>query len=259
MYIPKAEFKEVNGKRIPEKKIIIFSGAGISQPSGIETFRDTDGLWENHKIEDICTESTWKRNFEDVHEFYNQRRVQLGEVQPNEAHKAVQRIVEKYGADNVINVTQNVDDLFERAGVEALHVHGELTKMECEACGNQWDIEYFKFNTEHDRCPDCKSLKGVRPKIVFFGGQAPMYSYMFRAFDYTMNPDSIVVVVGTMGNVVSVEQMIMGTPCTCILNNMEASKDLPEKLFDKIYYESCETAMQKIEKDIDELWNTDEL
>jgi len=254
MYIPRANFTG-DSKRIPEKKIIIFSGAGLDAPSGIQTFRGTDGLWNNHKIEDICDERTWKKNFQKVHNFYNERRVQLKDVKPNEAHYAIKRIVEKYGAANVYNITQNVSDLFERARVEALHIHGELTKMECEACGNQWDIEYREFNTKKDRCPKCDSLKAVRPKIVFFGGPAPMYSYLRRAMDYTMNSESIVVIVGTMGNVVDVKSMLLETSCTCILNNMNESVDLPEKLFDKIYYESCETAMKKIEKDIDELWD----
>jgi len=254
VYIPKVEFEYINGSKIPPKKIIILSGAGISQPSGIKTFRDTNGLWENYNIDEICNEYTWKKNFELVHEFYNQRRVQLKEVQPNEAHKTIARIVKKYGKENVFNITQNVDDLFERAGIEALHVHGELTKMECTACGNIWDIGYRKFDIKKDRCPKCNSLKGVKPKIVFFNGQAPMYSYMFRAFDYAMNPDSIVIIVGTMGNVIPINHMIMNTPCKCFLNNMESSEHLDEKLFDEIFYESCITAMPKIEQKIDELW-----
>jgi len=92
MYIPRANFTG-DSKRIPEKKIIIFSGAGLDAPSGIQTFRGTDGLWNNHKIEDICDERTWKKNFQKVHNFYNERRVQLKDVKPNEAHKVVYYLV----------------------------------------------------------------------------------------------------------------------------------------------------------------------
>ena len=116
------------------KKLIIFSGAGISAESGINTFRDTNGLWEKYSIEEICTENTWKQNFDAVHVFYNQRRIQLQKVKPNRAHEVVSMLKKMYG-DNCYVITQNVDDLFERAGCEdVLHVHGELTKMECTAC-----------------------------------------------------------------------------------------------------------------------------
>lgn len=234
-----------------DRKIIIFSGAGLSAESGISTFRDADGTWENHKIEDVCTESTWKRNFELVHKFYSERRVQLANVKPNEAHKTIKRIQDKYPNETIV-ITQNVDDLLERAGVvDVIHVHGELTKMRCEACGRGWSIGY----EEHDitsRCM-CDSVKGVRPDIVFFGGQAPKYSEMFKAFDSTMNKDSIVVVVGTMGNVVNVESMVSQTPCTKFLNNLAPSPDLRAKHFTFVMYEPATSALPKIEEMIDEL------
>jgi len=248
MYIPRRN-KEDN------PKIVIFSGAGLDAPSGIRTFRDSNGLWNEHKIEDVCTQSTWKKNFELVHDFYNQRRMELANVKPNHAHKVIKEICDLYPGD-VINVTMNVSDLQEMAGVECLHVHGELTKMECEACGDKWEIGYEAWNTETDRCPKCNSKKGVRPSIVFFGGQAPMYSYLWRAMEHTMNPDSIVIIIGTQGNVVSVEDNLIGTPCKKILCNMEASADINVKKckFDKVYYESIETAIDKIKEDIKE-WN----
>lgn len=239
-----------------DKKIIIFSGAGISQPSGIETFRDSDGTWANKDVNVVCNEYTWKQNFQEVHDFYNERREQLDVVEPNIAHKTVAKIIEKYGKDNVFNITQNVDDLFERAGAEALHVHGSLTSMECIACGTKWEVGHQPFNTETDRCK-CNSLKGVRPDIVFFNGQAPKYADMWKAFNHTMNEDTIAVIIGTMGNVVSVEQMLFATPCKKILCNMAPSPDINTKKlnFNKVYYESIETAIHKIEQDIEEFWN----
>ena len=258
MYIPRSNlgYGPNNGinSKVPDKKIIIFSGAGISQPSGIKTFRDVDGLWEHHDIKEICHEKTWKKNFSLVHQFYNQRRQQLKEVVPNIAHETVKRIVDKYGKDNVYNITQNVDDLFERAGTQALHLHGDLTKMHCQACGHKWEIEYEEFNVDTDRCPSCNSLKAIKPDIVFFEGSAPMYSYMYRAFEYALNPDTIVVIIGTMGSVTPIEKMLDKKPCKTILCNIEPSSDLPEKYFDKIYYEDIVTAITKIESDIDNYW-----
>ncbi len=234
---------EYDGK----KKILIFSGAGISAESGISTFRDSNGLWENYNVEDICTQSTWEKNFELVHQFYNQRRAQLNSVEPNLAHKTVAKIKQIYGDDCYV-ITQNVDDLFERAGCEdVLHVHGELTKMECTKCGNIWDIGYEEFDVSADICPNCSSHKGVKPYIVFFGGSAIKYRDMYRAFDICSNKDSIVVIVGTMGNVVFVEDFLRHKPCKKILNNLNQSMYLDANIFDEVYYENATTALPIIE------------
>ena len=230
-------------------KIIIFSGAGLDAPSGVQTFRDTNGLWNEHKIEDVCTESTWKKNFNLVHNFYNQRRMELANVEPSHAHKVIKEINDLYPGD-VINMTMNVSDLQERVGVECLHVHGELTKMVCANCGHKWNIGYEAWNNE--ACSECNKIDGVRPDIVFFGGQAPMYTYLWRGFEHTMHPDSIVIIIGTQGNVVSVEDNLVGTHCKKILCNMQSSGDINVKKikFDKVYYESIETAIDKIKDDI---------
>lgn len=243
MYIPKKDLND-------NPKIIIFSGAGLDAPSGIRTFRDTNGLWSEHKVEDICSQHSWKKNFNLVHKFYNERRKELRMVEPNYAHRTIKKLTDLY-PNNVINITMNVSDLQERSGIECLHLHGELTKMECEACGNQWSIGYEVWN-EEDICPKCSSKKGVRPHIVFFGGQAPMYTYLKRGFEHAENPKSIVVIIGTQGNVISIEDKLVHTKCKKILCNMEASPDINiEKCgFDKVYYESIETAIDKIYEDI---------
>lgn len=252
MYIPDANIYGTN--RIPEKKIVIFSGAGLDAPSGIQTFRGTDGLWNDHKIEDICDERTWKRNFELVHDFYNQRRNDLTKVKPNKAHYVIKEIIEKYGKDNVYNITQNVSDLFERINVESCQLHGNLKQMKCTACDEIWDIEYKKFDINKDRCPKCNSLKGVKPNIVFFHGQAPLYKMLNRARDYLNNPKSIVVVIGTMGNVIPIEDFLRAKPCKKILCNLEESVEINDKIFDKVYYESVETAINKIQEDVNNYW-----
>jgi len=232
-------------------KIIFFSGAGISAESGISTFREADGLWENHKIEDVCSEQTWQTNFELVHEFYNQRRVQLGTVKPNEAHKMVSRIQKKYPSDTII-ITQNVDNLFEQAGCsDVLHVHGELTKMDCKSCGYIWEIGYKEFKPNEDVCPKCAS-EFVKPYIVFFGGAAPKYQDMALAFDDADNGNSIIVVIGTMGNVVAIENILLYSDAKKVLNNLESSAYIHDGIFNEVYYEEAMKASLKIEKYIEE-------
>lgn len=113
------------------KRVVVFTGAGMSADSGVSTFRDADGLWENHRIEDVCTAEAWVRNPALVLDFYNARRAQLDEVEPNAGHRAVAELEQYF--DEVIVVTQNVDDLHERAGsTRVIHLHGELRKARSE-------------------------------------------------------------------------------------------------------------------------------
>ncbi len=247
--IPRMDYNQT------EKKIIIFSGAGLDQPSGIQTFRDSDGLWENHKIDDICTQSTWKKNFEAVHEFYNDRRSSLEKAESNEAHKTITRIMERYGKDNVFNITMNVSDFFERSNTNTLHLHGELTKMQCEACGQNWEIGYREWDYKTEKCPGCGSTKGVKPYIVFFGGQAPLYSYLHRAMDYTRDKDTIIVVIGTSNVVINVNNLLDRAICHKILIDVKVPDDMNEKIFDTILLNGAIDGMLEVEKIIDERWN----
>ncbi|MEO5715107.1 MAG: NAD-dependent deacylase [Luteolibacter sp.] len=148
-------------------KIVILTGAGISAESGLKTFRDGDGLWEGHRVEDVATPQAFGRNAKLVHDFYNQRRRQLAEVKPNAAHTALARLEEHFGHDFLI-VTQNVDDLHERAGSQRLlHLHGELLKKRCEWCGVV--SECHEDLQVSDRCTSCNRAGGMRPDIVWFG------------------------------------------------------------------------------------------
>lgn len=150
------------------KKIVILTGAGISAESGIKTFRDSDGLWENHRIEDVATFDAWRRNKELVLDFYNQRRRQLLQCEPNDAHKLLVKLEEKY---KVHIVTQNVDDLHERAGsTNVLHLHGELLKVRSIL------DEHLIYDWKKDLNVGDKCEKGaqLRPHIVWFGEQVPM-------------------------------------------------------------------------------------
>jgi len=149
-----------------EKRIVVFSGSSISIPSNIQAF---NGLWNEHKIEDICNENTWKSNKTEVPNFYNERRGELEKAEPNAGHYFIKELQDHYGIENVLNITQNIDNLLEKTNVETLHVQGELTKMECESCDTVWSIGYKPFDIETDRCPKCNSSKAVKPCVICQG------------------------------------------------------------------------------------------
>jgi len=151
------------------KKIVVLTGAGISAESGIRTFRGSDGLWEEHRIEDIATFEAWQRNPELVLDFYNQRRKQLYEVEPNAAHLALVELEKNF---DVHIITQNVDDLHERAGSgQVLHLHGELKKVRSTVDDNLihtldgWELKLGDL---------CARGSQLRPHIVWFGEAVPM-------------------------------------------------------------------------------------
>ena len=150
------------------KKIVVLTGAGISAESGISTFRDSDGLWEHYRVEDVATHEAYERNPELVLNFYNERRRQLFKAQPNEAHRQLVRLEEKY---DVQIVTQNIDDLHERAGsTNVLHLHGELTKGRSDRNPNLIVEVGDKDIVLGDKAPDGTQL---RPHIVWFGEAVP--------------------------------------------------------------------------------------
>ncbi|MDF1697369.1 MAG: NAD-dependent deacylase [Saprospiraceae bacterium] len=169
------------------KKIVVLSGAGISAESGIQTFRDAGGLWEGHDVMEVASPAGWRKNKKLVLDFYNQRRQQLKEVQPNLAHYAIKELEDKY---EVVVVTQNIDDLHERAGSShIIHLHGELRKV--RSVDNELLITY----TEEDVHVGDLATDGfqLRPHIVWFGEMVPM---MDKAAEQVQNAD-IVIIVGT--------------------------------------------------------------
>ena len=162
-----------------KQNIVILSGAGISAESGISTFRDSDGLWDNYNVEDVASIDGWHRNRALVLEFYNKRRAELAKAQPNAAHIAVAKLEERY---NVTVVTQNIDDLHERGGsTKIIHLHGEATKARSEHSdyGPIYDIGYKELNIG-DLAPDGGQL---RPHIVWFGEAVPELSRGARAVE----------------------------------------------------------------------------
>jgi len=149
--------------------IVVLTGAGISRESGLHTFRDADGIWAQTRIEDVATYEAFVKNPRRVHAFYNERRRGLQDpaVQPNAAHLALARL-EREWPGRVLVVTQNIDDLHERAGTRGLiHMHGELLKVRCEHCGA---VEpWFEDLSRDMRCPVCGRAAGLRPHVVWFG------------------------------------------------------------------------------------------
>jgi NAD-dependent deacetylase len=147
--------------------IVVLTGAGISAESGIATFRDSGGLWENQRVEDVATPEGFQRNPLLVHRFYNERRAQLKTVQPNAAHRALARLEAEWPG-GVLVVTQNVDDLHERAGSRQLvHMHGQLRQAVCQHCGtvHPWELDLLPETS----CPACGRKHTLRPNIVWFG------------------------------------------------------------------------------------------
>jgi NAD-dependent deacetylase len=153
------------------RNIVILTGAGISAESGLATFRGPDGLWEGHRVEDVCTPQALARDPVMVHRFYDARRAALGTVTPNPAHEALARLDDAWPGELLI-VTQNVDDLHERAGAKRLlHMHGELRSALCPACGGRQPWEGPMLDGEPFTAPACGGCgaRAIRPDIVFFG------------------------------------------------------------------------------------------
>ncbi len=179
------------------RSIVVLTGAGISAESGIETFRAAEGLWANHHVDDVATLEGFARNPQLVYTFYNQRRRQLltPEISPNAAHSALAKFEHEFGGEFLL-VTQNVDNLHERAGSENLiHMHGELLKMSCLNSKLIFDVsEDFDYDTQ---CRCCRSAGNLRPHVVWFGEMPLQMNRINRALE---NCDMFVAI-GTSGNV----------------------------------------------------------
>jgi NAD-dependent deacetylase len=172
------------------KSIVIFSGAGMSAESGIQTFRDSNGLWENYDIHEIATPDAWRRDPDLVTDFYNMRRKNIIDAQPNEAHKS---IAELESIANVTIVTQNIDDLHERAGSSNVqHLHGNIRLA--KSSGPEQEKQYYPIDgwelTKNDLCQKGYRL---RPHVVWFGEPVPMY----ETASEILSQADILIVIGT--------------------------------------------------------------
>ena len=190
------------------KKLVVLTGAGMSSESGIKTFRDSGGLWEEYEVSEVATPMAWKKNRELVLRFYNERRRQLASSKPNEGHFGLAKL-EKYFDVQII--TQNIDDLHERAGsTKIVHLHGELTKARSTSDATLiYDIGYKDINPGDN----CEKGSQLRPHIVWFGEGVPM---MDEAVNLTADAD-IFVVVGSSLNVYPAAGLIAYAPAKASL------------------------------------------
>lgn len=175
-------------------KLVVLTGAGISAESGVPTFRDADGLWEGHRVEEVATPEAYEVAPDLVHTFYDARRRSLGTVEPNAAHRALARLEADLGADLLL-ITQNIDDLHERAGsTRVLHMHGELGSALCASCGGR--TPWVGDLGHRPPCPGCGAA-ALRPDVVWFG-EIP---HGMDAIDHALARADLFVSIGTSGAV----------------------------------------------------------
>lgn len=189
-------------------KLVVFSGAGMSAESGIRTFRDSNGLWENYDIQQVATPEAWERNPALVQRFYNERRKNILEAQPNEAHQYITKLQDYY---DVQVITQNIDDLHERAGSQnVLHLHGNIRLAKSSGPDAQYTTQFYEVNgwkldLEQDFCPNGYPL---RPHVVWFGEAVPAYEEAIRL----VQSADIFIVIGSTLSVYPVAALVHEIP-----------------------------------------------
>jgi NAD-dependent deacetylase len=227
-------------------RVVVLTGAGISAESGLKTFRDSNGLWENHRVEDVATPEAFARNPSLVYRFYNARRAQLQaeNVKPNQAHYALSDLASKLG-DKLTLVTQNVDNLHERAGSpNVVHMHGELLSARCSESDRRF---YWEDNFDDTTpCPCCVK-PSLRPDIVWFG-EVPMY--MDEIYSALSQAD-IFIAIGTSGQVYPAAgfvQIAKQAGAYCVEANLEpgASNALFDASFSGLASQTIPDITQKI-------------
>lgn len=222
------------------KKIVVLTGAGVSAESGIKTFRDADGLWEGHDVMDVATPMGWEKNQELVLDFYNQRRRQLKKVEPNAAHRALKELEKKF---EVHIITQNVDDLHERAGSKnVIHLHGELKKAR-----STFDDDLI-MDWEDDINPGdfCEHNRQLRPHVVWFGEPVPM---MEKAMRITAQAD-ILIIIGTSMQVYPAAGLIDFISEDTPIYFIDPKPTVDESLQLKVYAEKASVGVPKLVKEL---------
>ncbi len=206
------------------KKIVVLTGAGISAESGLNTFRDSNGLWEGHDVMEVASPIGWQKNKEKVLDFYNKRRAQLFEVFPNEAHKALAALEKEY---EVNIITQNVDDLHERAGSsKVLHLHGELLKVRSTRNPNL----IYAWKKDLILGDFCEENSQLRPHIVWFGENVPMFD---KALEITSEAD-ILIIVGTSMQVYPAAHLINCAKSTVSIYFIDPKPTIQQNLYSNL-------------------------
>ena len=217
-----------------DNAIVVLTGAGISKESGLDTFRDADGIWAKVRLEDVATPEAFARDPVGVHEFYNSRRRKLreGDVRPNAAHEALARLEAQWPGD-VLIVTQNVDNLHEQAGSKNLiHMHGEHARARCAFCGVTplWKMDM----SLDDVCADCGQAGGMRPHVVWFGEMPLKMDRIFAALDAC----GLFISIGTSGNVYPAAGFVQHARTTARAHTVELNLEPSEgaTLFTESHY-----------------------
>lgn len=216
-----------NLPQAPFPKIVVLTGAGISAESGLPTFRGADGLWQGYRIEEVANPIAFRNQPEVVQAFYNWRRraLQTATIQPNPAHRSLVELEQLAGPDDFYLVTQNVDNLHERAGARQVHhLHGELLKVRCTETGEVWPwTEDLQIDTPHPSRPELRGT--LRPHIVWFGEQPLRLPDVYARLRHC----GLFIAIGTSGNVYPAAGFVQATPVTCrrIEINLEATPTSP--------------------------------
>lgn len=209
------------------RNIFILTGAAVSAESGVKTFRDANGLWENHRFEDVATPAAFARDPALVQQFYNLRRAQLKTVEPNAAHRALAAFEKSFGGEFNL-ITQNVDDLHERAGSRKLiHMHGELARVWCLACDAKW-AHREEISLNH-ACVECGARGRVRPDIVWFG-EMP---YQMEWIEEALGACDLFLAIGTSGQVYPAAGFVAMTRPRCWKVEINPETTPVSELFDE--------------------------
>lgn len=227
------------------KHIVFLTGAGISAESGLSTFRSENGLWNNHRVEDVATIEAYYRNPDYVHQFYNNMRPELLKAQPNPAHLAITELQQKYPAQIDV-VTQNVDTLHEKAGNQNIyHIHGQINQIVCMNCGHVF--ETWGDVSSEDKCEHCGTVGMLKPNIVFFGENL---LYMNKV-DRLLQECDLFVSIGTSGVVYPAAgfvQIAKMFGADTVELNMETTSN--NRLFDRHIYGPAGTTLPVLVKEL---------
>lgn len=215
-------------------RTIFFSGAGLSADSGVPTFRGPGGIYRNRPVEEWLTGENYSREpfRSEIDAWYDARRQHLSRCEPNAAHHGITEYARRH--PETIVITQNVDDLLERAGLpedKVIHVHGSIVHLRCRSCGNRIRIGYHRDPEASCAAGGCGGI--LRTDVVLFGEMAPLYREMWQTLA-EQGPDDALVVIGTHGSVIGIGETARNLPGLRILNNLHASETIDESAFDVV-------------------------
>ena len=229
------------------ENVVILSGAGLSRESGLDTFRDANGIWAKVNVDDVATPGGFARNPAVVHDFYNARRRQLlsGAIQPNEAHLALARLQRAWKGEVTV-ITQNIDDLHERAGTAGvIHIHGELLKARCSRCQEASPCT-SDLSTE-SRCPSCGISGKMRPHVVWFG-ERPMHMDAIRQ---ALERADLFISIGTSGTVYPAAGFVeIARSAGAHTVELNLEKSLGASLFDEAVYGPATKVVREYVEDL---------